>query len=678
MSEQISVQSLHKKLNEKGYICDVNFVSRVATSVLAKPTGGAFLYGPAGTGKSYLPQVLSEVLKRKMFFHQCSAGTREDDLLMRIFPSEDTHSGVEIVYGKVHQAVIASKTEKVILVLDEWDKTRPSADGYMLDFLQYGRLSVPGEEVNANLDNMIIFLHPKLVRKALQNTHDGHINIPNAISLYQRCLIADMPKPATIQELRQLLDAINFLGKGSDWNELVYQYITKTAENHELLVEAEGKDIDNFFASGNSIRVINSSAYENVSDDEKEVDNARQMPGLFNLHEIDRTIDNSGELPDGKNIYGIFENNHSSYDASVRMTRKLTDDPQFPEWSGVIGDKIIINKPIDVHEYRSIINMTDGNRGVDSLDGEVMFRYKECTREEARRLVFRKYEVHKSSKSEIIARFYNHEGGKNSKHVDLRWTQEDGLSIIVPIGENGISTSNIHGLFKLNRHLGIIGDHNGETRNFQMEIDSSKVTSYMMSFAAQDYDVESLGTAMIKELSNHDGFCDISISRCRLNGVDSSANSNLNRRPSSLIKDLNFSSSSGIVNMSSSGIELEIGDDNGADVYGHVKLKITSLPNINLFYFALRGLIKIPLYACFKANAKDVTRKLSKSGWSMRRKVMVSPCGKFKMIESFGYICFMRIFSESRYDSSDLIFLKSDVKNALAELRKLRRRFEQD
>ena len=138
MQDTISVKGLHSALNDKGYICNSSFVSRIATSIHAKPVGGAFLYGPAGTGKSLLPQVLAEILERKLFFHQCSAGTREDDLLMRIWPNEDTKSGVKIEYGKVYEASKASQSEEVIVVLDEWDKTKPSADGFFLDFLQYG------------------------------------------------------------------------------------------------------------------------------------------------------------------------------------------------------------------------------------------------------------------------------------------------------------------------------------------------------------------------------------------------------------------------------------------------------------------------------------------------------------------------------------------------------------
>ena len=51
----VEVSELHKGLNENGYICNVEFASKIASAVNAKPVGGAFLYGVAGTGKSYLP-----------------------------------------------------------------------------------------------------------------------------------------------------------------------------------------------------------------------------------------------------------------------------------------------------------------------------------------------------------------------------------------------------------------------------------------------------------------------------------------------------------------------------------------------------------------------------------------------------------------------------------------------
>ena len=142
--QEITVKGIHKSLNTNGYICDVPFAARITSAMQTKPVSGAFLYGPAGTGKSYLPIVLSKTLGVEMFFYQCAPGTREDDLVLKMFPSETTKSGVEIKKSTVFKAAEASHKKKVMLVLDEWDKTRPTADGFFLDFLQY---------------NCILFLH---------------------------------------------------------------------------------------------------------------------------------------------------------------------------------------------------------------------------------------------------------------------------------------------------------------------------------------------------------------------------------------------------------------------------------------------------------------------------------------------------------------------------------------
>ena len=58
--QEITVKDIHKSLNTNGYICDVPFAARITSAMQTKPVSGAFLYGPAGTGKSYLPIVLSK------------------------------------------------------------------------------------------------------------------------------------------------------------------------------------------------------------------------------------------------------------------------------------------------------------------------------------------------------------------------------------------------------------------------------------------------------------------------------------------------------------------------------------------------------------------------------------------------------------------------------------------
>ena len=99
---QYNNSSLHDALNDGGYICSPDFTDKILTAINTKPVSGAFLYGMAGTGKSYLPMILAQVLERQLFVHQCTQGTREEDLLIKIMPSEDTTSGVKIGHGKIY------------------------------------------------------------------------------------------------------------------------------------------------------------------------------------------------------------------------------------------------------------------------------------------------------------------------------------------------------------------------------------------------------------------------------------------------------------------------------------------------------------------------------------------------------------------------------------------------
>ena len=76
--------------------------------------------------------------------------------------------------GVLLEASQMSHEKPVVLMLDEWDKTRPS-DGFFLDFLQYGKLSIPGMSVQANLDNMLIFFTANDDRTFHEAAHVGFL-----------------------------------------------------------------------------------------------------------------------------------------------------------------------------------------------------------------------------------------------------------------------------------------------------------------------------------------------------------------------------------------------------------------------------------------------------------------------------------------------------------------------
>ena len=636
MQDNISVCGLHTALNEKDYICNIPFVSNIASAIQSKPVGGAFLYGPAGTGKSLLPQVLSEILERKLFFHQCSAGTREDDLLMRIWPSEDTTSGVKIEYGKIFEASKASQSEKVVVVLDEWDKTKPSADGFFLDFLQYGRLSVPnGDDVKANLNNMIIFftanderdfseallrrfpkidlmpLTPTLVNKALKKTHKNSPFRPNAISLYQKCLMADMPKPATIQELRQLLDAISFLGSGADWDTLVYQYITKTEENHTLLSEAEKNEWEDYKQEQKT--TLTPEAYIKAFGEDAKSSNGVKMPKVSDLRNFDSDFDTVQGISDDEDIYGVFKRDDNAYSVLTDVVSEMPTEPQFIDWAEVRNDCIIAKKPVPLqhaHEFMTRFSRT-------TAEGEMVFTTDDISLDEMRRLVRGKYTKNKYSAEEIIAReTYNERGQKKVEQdkVDVRW-KNGKTEIIVNIKHISrlylsMQMNSKHNLLQLPD----VSNHKNIHTHPLLDI-SDIVPCYLKGTRPQD----KIGNLLLKNLKRTNSYCQMlsPTPPQKYSDVDISARiDDLYTRKAKFqyqtIPDVKVIKANGIqVRLTSLGVH---DDYDGNDT---VYVKIDATPDVHVFKFALILAEYIPLYRCFKADTKEAMEHMQTSGWKV-------------------------------------------------------------
>tara|TARA_R110000824_G_scaffold53854_5_gene148689 strand:- start:1095 stop:3206 length:2112 start_codon:yes stop_codon:yes gene_type:complete len=460
-----TANSLHLQLNKSGYICEERFALGISHAITTKPVGGAFLFGPAGTGKSYLPMMLAEILKRKLFFFQCSPGTREDDLVLKMLPSEETKSGIAIEESVVYESAVKSNDEKVILVLDEWDKTRPTADGFFLDFLQYGRLSIPGRSIRANLSNMTIFFtsnnerdiseallrrFPKIdvnplgvdiVNKALSLTHKGHPHIGNVLSLYYRTLQSGMTKPATIQEIRQLLDAVtsvNSIGAECDWDELVYMYITKTPENHELLRSVQDKDINDPVV--NQRNAIDVSAFGVIPTAKNNGDSkASRMPHLIDVKCIDASFEMSKLKVAPKDVTCMLEYDDDNYTDAVALALNdggLTDNPADLHWATVSSGAIVSGKLRllkDIAKYYKILQMNTAKRNVS---GEVMFVEPYVTYNNMCEFVSINSSggradivIKKATDKEIIGKW-----SRNWKayDVDFRWTAEAGFEVIIP------------------------------------------------------------------------------------------------------------------------------------------------------------------------------------------------------------------------------------------------------
>lgn len=262
------MENLKTFLNENNIIFNEKLIRSIYSSINNKPLAGAFLYGPAGTGKTLYAEKISEYLDSETFFYQCFPGTREDDLLVKLLPSENTVSGVKINKGVILKACNHLKQGfKATLILDEWDKTRPSADAFLLDFLQSGRINYNGYSLKLTteeLNRLTVFLtlnderylsdpllrrlpmikfepiQTKYIEELLKITHLDNPYLYDAIKLYDSYFnnSQKFTKPVTIQELKQFLDAAILFNENCDLNELVYQFITKDDSSHETLIGA--------------------------------------------------------------------------------------------------------------------------------------------------------------------------------------------------------------------------------------------------------------------------------------------------------------------------------------------------------------------------------------------------------------------------------------------------------
>ena len=506
--KKVTVKDIHGGLNDREYICSPEFAAKVASSLNTIPVAGAILSGPAGTGKSYLPQVLANVLDRELYFHQCSAGTREDDLLMKLLPSEKTVSGISIEPGKIYQATQASKDRKVILVLDEWDKTRTTADGCFLDYLQYGRLSIPGKTITAKLDNLTIFLttnnerefqepllrrfpkidvtplEPQLVTQALMNTHKNSPHINSAVEIYAKTVVSGMPKPATIQELRQFLDASKFLGRGADWNSLVYQFITKTPENHSILAKVSEEmngpnDVnDALMKIKKSLTSISPKDFGEYEVGEKADGIVKhtgpQMPRgkIISYEEVSSSSDAEIDI---NAMYGIMESNDDAYTRVCKMSGKPTDDFLTPKGFKVTKDLIGVTESYPIDFMDDLYHLSE-------LEGELVLYSKNCTLNDLK--LFKWYgrtRFFKYSSKEAIGRcsWQKEVKGKYiSYNVDFIWNRDSGLEIIVPLAifkyfyDESIQRKQYHRSMPI---LGEVGTHD----RYSVHIASRRVGSYL-------------------------------------------------------------------------------------------------------------------------------------------------------------------------------------------------------
>lgn len=249
---------LYEFLASRGYYYPREVIKLIEVK-LKKRRKAFLLRGIAGVGKTALAILVAQYLNAELIFYQCTQGTSEEDLLYKYIPSEETKSGIKITLGPLPLALLKSQERRVVLLIDEFDKTRPSADALLLDFLQNYRLSLYIEErrqvIQGKPENLVIFLTSNDIRefsepllrrlvcitlkpidvskvyKILSKRFSKEVALL-LTQIYKDSIEAGLRKPATIQELIELGEILEEKPKIS-FTELVKSIVVKYDDDWE-------------------------------------------------------------------------------------------------------------------------------------------------------------------------------------------------------------------------------------------------------------------------------------------------------------------------------------------------------------------------------------------------------------------------------------------------------------
>jgi len=318
---------------------------------------------------------------------------REEDFLYAFLPDEKSSSGFRLQEGVLTQAVMLSHKKKVLLLVDELDKSHPSVDAFFLDFLQNARIRFKGELLQAKRENLYTFftlndereisepllrrlpvlelshLPPQKVREILSKEFSPEL-VELAVELYLKTIYAGLRKPATVQELRQFLKAVELLKDQADFDSLVYSYITKTPEQHQLLSRVVS--LPKGFKVSSDRPKLSVEDYGKETIQEQEERFVPQMPKLRRYEE--RKAEGAVSEEELQTAYAVLKNTDRAYDMSLRVLK--TDLSDEPKGLQVKEGYLLIERPIDLVEFLKFCKENESLVSSFKEEGELLLQAK--------------------------------------------------------------------------------------------------------------------------------------------------------------------------------------------------------------------------------------------------------------------------------------------------------------
>ena len=390
----------------------------IYTGIIASWRSGtvpAFLLkGPPGLGKTMITQVVAGYFDANYIFIQATLNTTEDELIYKFLPSEETKSGVRIQYGPLPEALKKSREKVTVLTIDEFDKTRPSTDALLLDFLQNARVSFRIDDkedvIVGDKRNLVVFLtsndnrefsepllrrlivinfrppHPKEIEKLLRKHFDDERVIRTLMSIYVAGLFAKLSKPITVQELIQLGHAMLAV-PDADFNQLLFSFAVKNVRDLYELQKAFMKlgsgDLDDDTEIPNIGETILEKLDEVSVGNKKREANKETVTVKHLLSRIRLPVDKINRVLGDNNVDKVTGNVESTFNATINTDTFAeydeiirTFEPEPAERPDVLGKfrvvlddtlRLVSNEPLTLAELSRVFRKVESEAYAEDL-----------------------------------------------------------------------------------------------------------------------------------------------------------------------------------------------------------------------------------------------------------------------------------------------------------------------